>query len=367
MVKTKILSILHFPPPIHGSAIVGAYFKESKQINNAFEIRYINLGTSGSVQEIGKTNILKFIRYLSLIWNTIKQLYLFKPDLCYLTPNSKGFGFYKDFIIIVIVKLFRNKMVFHFHNKGVSDNQEKFFDNHLYRYAFENTYVILLSEYLFVDVQKYVKRDNVFFCSNGIHDISHSQQNNLKNEHEGKVTILFYSNLFISKGVLVLIDACKLLIEKNIIFHCVIAGGDADLTKEKLTDLINNNNLDKTVEVHGFINNKEINKVFDIADIFVHPTFNDCQPLVLLEAMRKSLPIISTTEGAIPDLVLDGTNGFLVHPRDARELAEKIEILITNPDIRIKMGNAGRSRFEQFFTLEKFENRMIDILGNITK
>ena len=98
------------------------------------------------------------------------------------------------------------------------------------------------------------------------------------------------------------------------------------------------------------------------SDIFVLPTYNDCFPLVLLEAMSFSLPIISTFEGGIPDIVNDELTGYLVQQRDSVALAEKIELLIQNPDLRKKMGIAGRKIFLQKFTLDKFENRLISIL-----
>ena len=59
--KAKILFILHYPPPVHGAAMVGQYIQESNKINNVFEGRYINLGTSRSIDEIGKGGIKKVV------------------------------------------------------------------------------------------------------------------------------------------------------------------------------------------------------------------------------------------------------------------------------------------------------------------
>ena len=52
--RPKIIFIIHYPPPVHGSAVVGGYIKESKLINDEFECRYINMGTSISIDQIGK-------------------------------------------------------------------------------------------------------------------------------------------------------------------------------------------------------------------------------------------------------------------------------------------------------------------------
>jgi glycosyltransferase involved in cell wall biosynthesis len=98
------------------------------------------------------------------------------------------------------------------------------------------------------------------------------------------------------------------------------------------------------------------------ADILAHPSLNDCFPLVLLEAMSLSLPVISTFEGAIPEIVDNEISGFLVPSKDPKSLAEKLEILIKEPELRRKLGAAGRLKYENEFTLKVFESRLKDIL-----
>jgi len=75
--------------------------------------------------------------------------------------------------------------------------------------------------------------------------------------------------------------------------------------------------------------------------------------------------VISTFEGGIPDMVIKGVTGFLCKQKDAVCLADKIEILIKDPELRNNMGNAGRKRYEENFALEQFERRFIQILEEI--
>lgn len=109
-------------------------------------------------------------------------------------------------------------------------------------------------------------------------------------------------------------------------------------------------------------------KVFENLPVLpLFPTFyhNECFSLVLLEAMEHGLPCISTTEGGIPGIVDDGKTGFLVPKHDVAVLADKILLLLSNPDLRCKMGKAGREKFKKEFTLEVFEKRMTWILEHI--
>lgn len=96
----------------------------------------------------------------------------------------------------------------------------------------------------------------------------------------------------------------------------------------------------------------------------VFPTYysNECFPLVLLEAMEQGLPCISTNEGGISDIIEDGKNGFIVEKQNAECLANAMEILLNDKEMRLKMGNEGRKIFKTHFTLSVFEKRITAIL-----
>jgi glycosyltransferase involved in cell wall biosynthesis len=388
----RILFIHHLPPPFHGPALVGEFIRQSSMINSSFECRYINLSISASVDDLGQNSLRKFFRYMNLIWQVKKQLISFRPDFCHMSPMTHGPGFYKDALIITIVKLFGKRTVFHFHNNGIRTRHNRFIDDLLYRFAFRNTKVILLSKLLFPDVQKYVPEDRVYYCPNGIPEGGghraqgsghgaqgtglraqssglraqgtglRAQSSGLRARGTGTAEILFLSHLVESKGVYVLADALKLLKDRNIAFHCTMIGGGGDISEAELKVRVEEKGLSDILDVAGKKYGEEKNKAFEQADIFVHPTYLDCMPLVLLEAMQHSLPVVSTFEGAIPDVVEDTVTGFLVRKKDTEPLTDKLEILIRNPEMRISMGKAGRAKYEREFTLERFERRMVEIL-----
>ena len=103
------------------------------------------------------------------------------------------------------------------------------------------------------------------------------------------------------------------------------------------------------------------------ADIFVFPTFYDkeCFPLVLLESMQYGLPIATTSEGAIPEIVEEGVNGFIVPKKDAQALADKIEYLIKNPEIAQQMGKNGYEKYMNNYTLEIFEKNFVRTISQV--
>ena len=73
----------------------------------------------------------------------------------------------------------------------------------------------------------------------------------------------------------------------------------------------------------------------------------------LIEAMMAGLPVVATEVGGVPELVEDGVTGFLVPPRDPDALAEALQKLIANPELRRRMSQAGRKKALKEFTLDR--------------
>ena len=360
--KPRILFILHLPPPIHGAAMMGKYIQESELINSSFDCFCINLATAGSLSDIGHVSLEKLLKYLLLlryISHVVKEI---RPELVYITPNAGGKAFFKDFIVVQMLKSMGCKIIAHYHNKGVSAYQSKWIYNFLYKRFFSNLKVILLAENLYKDIAKYVKREDVYICPNGI-------PSSCKEEMEARRNnviphLLFLSNLLISKGVIVLLDALKILKEKEYTFVCQFIGGEtAEINAVQFFEEVNKRELSDLVTYVGRKVREEKEVFFRQADIFVFPTYYETFGLVNLEAMEYKLPVISTNEGGIPDIVKDGENGLICEKQNPVSLADCIAKLLDDEELRVKMGSAGHEKFCREFTLDKFENRMRDILN----
>ena len=175
--------------------------------------------------------------------------------------------------------------------------------------------------------------------------------------------LLFLSNLIESKGIYVLLEACRMLKEEGIAFQCDYVGGESKLISgESFRNAIAERGLTDCVTYHGPQYGAAKDRFFRGADIFVQPTFDDCFPLTLVEAMQYRLPIVSTDVGAIPDIVTDGVNGFVCPQRDVQALAEALRKLIGEPQMRVAMGQRGYELYRERMTLEVFEGNFTEIL-----
>lgn len=356
----KILFILHLPPPIHGAAMMGKYIHDSKLINNQFKCRYINLALAKDLNEIGRRNLKKLSNFISQLIYIRKVVKEFKPDLCYITPNTKGGAFYKDFIVTQLLKSLDCKIIVHYHNKGVASRQNLFIDNILYKKFFKGIKVILLAETLYNDIKKYIPKERIYICPNGIPE---SQNDINLNINKTIPHLLFLSNLLIDKGVFTLLNACTILKKKGYNFICNFVGGEtSEINAYIFNKEVTIRGLDKQVKYLGKKTGIEKERCFLNADIFILPTNNDCFPLVLLEAMQYQLPCIASNEGGIPNIIEDNQTGFIIEKNNAEILSERLIRLFNNRNLREVFGRNGREKYLAEFTLKKFENNLKNIL-----
>ena len=511
----RILFIAPLPPPVHGSAMVSKYIKDSAKVQSVAQCDWVNLSTSRRMDEIGKGGAMKLLRFVGAYLKTLWLLLTHRYDLCYLAITCHGIGFLKDAPFVWLCKLFGCEVLIHQHNKGMSNCIDRWPYRWLIPYIYKRTRVMLLSWYLYPDIEKAVRREQVVICANGIpggeekgerrkeRGEIRNQKGERRKENEDErlkaaeqrvncddsqvnvaeqrlnaaeqqvnsddslvnvalprlkaaeqqvncddsqvnvssprlnvaeqqvncdgsqvnvasprlnaaeqpvncddslvsvasprlgvnqsqgddspatalrftsstaainrseaapltVNLLFLSNLIPSKGVYVLLDACRILKDKELDFQCNFVGGETkEMDRATFEAEVQRRGLEGMVRYEGPKYGEEKEEYWCSSDVFVQPTYEDCFPLTIVEAMQHGLPVVSTDEGAVPDMVADGENGFVCRRKDAEGLAQALERLITDASLRKRMGEEGYRIYKDKFTLQCFEQRFTEIL-----
>lgn len=398
--KPKILFIMHMPPPVHGASMVGKYIKDSERVNSVFECRYVNMTLAQSLEDIGKGGMKKLFAYREKLNEIRSAISEFQPDVVYVTPNSAGGAFYKDYVIVQTIKAEAVKVgaqvLLHFHNKGVRTRQDRWLDDMLYQRFFRGVKVMLLAEGLYKDVEKYVKREDVLICSNGIPDVTTTNRTNLHessdvNQKQDKrcglspqpLHLLWLTNIMITKGIMEYLEALRMLKERGVRFVADFVGGETvEMSAEAFDLALTTMGLTDCCRYHGKKYGDEKEAFFRKADVFVLPSYTEAFPLTILEAMQYGKAVVATNVGGVaseidppqlshkgreyePTGILIGgsepilDNGF--RP-DAKELADAIERLANDRELCERMGEAGRKKYEKEFTLEAFEENFVNCL-----
>ena len=184
----------------------------------------------------------------------------------------------------------------------------------------------------------------------------------------GKKIILCAGRLVQRKGQDVLIDALSILRERDKNLHLLIVG--AGNYEKALRARVEKLNLNSSVTFAGRIEYQELPAHFRLADIFASPTrdrFGGLEVeglgIVYLEASASGLPVIAGNSGGAPDAVLDGRTGLVREGRNAHLLAQTLQELLENDNVRSEMGKQGREWMEREWNWEVIGARFRTMLN----
>ena len=154
--------------------------------------------------------------------------------------------------------------------------------------------------------------------------------------HEnGKFTILYVSGISEKKGYYCLKKALALLRKKRVNFDVILLGDGLLKIPHKLMP-----------------------SYYSKADVLVFPSRQEGLPLSIIEAMAMKKPVVATKVGGIPELIINGKNGFLISPNDPKSLASALLKLYEDADLRKRMGLYGRKIVEEKFDIKKLMSKL---------
>jgi glycosyltransferase involved in cell wall biosynthesis len=178
-------------------------------------------------------------------------------------------------------------------------------------------------------------------------------------------TILSVGRLVEKKGMEYLIKAFALIAREAPEVRLEIAG-DGPL-RQSLERLASECGLSARITFHGSRPHRVVASLMQRSSIVCQPSVtasdgdSEGLPTVVLEAAATARPLIGTRHSGIPEIIADGTTGFLVPERDVGALADRLLFLLENVELRKRMGEAGRKRIEEKFDLRKQAERLEEI------
>lgn len=201
----------------------------------------------------------------------------------------------------------------------------------------------------------YVKKKIEDMCAGRIYVVPigiNDDYFNIAND-EIKNRLLFIGGIEPRKGLIHLLRAINIIKNEiqDIDLHIVGMIRKKGYYNE-LEKYIKDNDLDRNIKFLGFLDMEDNKREYGECSIFVLPSREESQGLVLVEAMAAGNPIVASNIGGIPYVVDNNETGFLVEYGNAGQLAEKILLLLKDKDLRIHMGAKGRERAKEFLNEE---------------
>jgi glycosyltransferase involved in cell wall biosynthesis len=178
-------------------------------------------------------------------------------------------------------------------------------------------------------------------------------------------TILSVGTLHEVKGQTVLVDACRRLADSGVNAVCRLVGSGPD--RDRLERQIASSGLTGRVILEGSRTRDEVAALLREADVLAAPSVptkagkREGIPVVLMEAQASALPVVASDLSGIPELVEDGVTGLLVPPGDPGALARALERLAGDPELRRRLGAAGRQKVVREFELRRTAAALVDL------
>lgn len=245
--------------------------------------------------------------------------------------TSSNHSFQRSVLFAHIAKCFGKKVIMHVHSGAFKDyvsGHDDFVRKQLNRVDG----IIALSESWKSFFVNELQCEHVYVLNNVI---SPPLSGGKSVNHDG-LSLLFLGLIQKQKGIYDLIDVVHKCARDGVNVKLNI-GGNGEV--ERLKELINELSLQNNVIFHGWVSGEQKAQLFRNNDVLVLPSYYEGLPLSVVEAFSYGKPVIASSVGAIPEIVLHGQNGFLIQPGDVEALQQCIIQLEANQGLLNSMAN----------------------------
>jgi glycosyltransferase involved in cell wall biosynthesis len=173
--------------------------------------------------------------------------------------------------------------------------------------------------------------------------LDQTQPQNLQLKHP---IFLYVGRITARKGIKTLLEACAILKSQGYVDYSLLIVGKGE-QREELEAFIKERDFEEQVIWAGWVEYGNLGSYFQQADVFVFPTFEDVWGMVVPEAMVFGKPVLCSNGAASCELIVSGENGYIFAPSSAKELADKMQIFLDNPDLIESMGERSRQMISQ--------------------
>ncbi|MDD3013296.1 MAG: glycosyltransferase [Candidatus Gastranaerophilales bacterium] len=296
--------------------------------------------------------IFKTLFFINFLIKYLFILFFSTPIKIVHVHSSYNGSFFRKAIILHLAKVFGKKTIFHLNGSrfNIFYENSSGFIKALIRHTLNKTDLIIV-------VSKQWKKDIEAKQINSRIEILYNPvlvpKIQKEKEESELINVLFMGKICHRKGAYDIVEAAKLIKDPRI---KITLYGDGETQKFK--DLVENFNLEQNIRIEDWISDSKINEVYQNADIYILPSYNEGLPLSVLEAVSNGIPVITTNIGGIPEAVKNEVNGFLIEPGDYNLLAEKIILLADNKLLRNQMGAAGYKIAKEKFDVNIIINQL---------
>jgi glycosyltransferase involved in cell wall biosynthesis len=367
--KPSILIIGAVPPPAIGPSLANERLLGFQALHEKFTVSFLDISDHRSPLNLGKLDAVNFFLGLKHAWQCWHRLIFQSPELVYVLIAQTTLGYLRDMMFIVPATLLGKRIIIHLRGSEFRVFYEKempFWLRWLSKWMLSRAArVIVLGQRLAGIFDGLVAPSRVVVIPNGIAFRMFEREGSFSDARPGR-RLLFLSSLRKRKGLFVLLEALPQVFSRFPDATITIAGLWQDHADKTTADaLIARLGLREKVRFVGEIVGEAKVRLLHEHDVFVFaPIEPEGLPWVILEAMSASLPVVTSDQGAIAEVVEQNQTGLIVEPVPER-IAAALCDLLANPAMARSMGERGRKRVEEHFSEEVCLAKMVALFETV--
>jgi glycosyltransferase involved in cell wall biosynthesis len=345
-------------------------------VRNAFErngVRVFHVSTQDrrSVSNMGVLDLRNIALGILHAVRTATLAARERPDLVYVPISQVRWGFVRDAVLMTILRALRLPFVARHHGSRLQDFYHG--AGRLERLMIRRTLgwserALVLTPNLAHLFDGLVEPERVRVLENGspdlypdgVGDIVAARRERARCAPQA-LRLLYVANDWTGKGAATLVRALGAPELRGAELH--LAGAPPAGDRVAVLGLARELGVADRVRELGEISGPAKADAFAWADVLVHPTEDDGQPLVIIEAMAAALPIVTTPVAGIPHTT--GGTALIVAPRSPDELAAALATLIADPELRLRLGVSARRRYDERYAEGPFDQRFVEVFAEV--
>lgn len=384
--RKTILAFVPLPPPYAGPEIATEDLLKGLHLSEG--------GLAVVKSNVRRANEKKGQLDFAGLWSSAKALFRlglgclrYRPHTVYFLLSSSTVGYLRDFMIILISKLFFCKTIAHYRGS----NFKKFYERmpgwyqQLIRVGLNKVDIIIVqAERLKVIFEDIYPKSQLRVLYQGVVPKMLDRAGQVRRDESKKErTLLFINHICFTKGFYDLIKAYERLRSNHYPVRLLIAGGlmlNPSTQKEFLSgkalqfyeqnvaaihqtikDFVRTDHENR-VEYLGIVSGENKYLLYERSDVFVLPSYTEGFSNAMLEAMAFGLPLLVTPVGAVPEVITEGKNALFVEPGNIAMLEKQLERLVSDSDLRRRLGSENYHFARRDFQMDVIQKQFESIL-----
>ncbi len=349
-------------PSLTAVSGISTHLNQLLRSDLASDVQFIHfqVGSQGRHENALQRVARAFLSPLQLLIFMLRR----QPGIIHINTTMTPRGFWRDAAYVYVARAAGRKVLYQVHG-GVPPNQ--FFPPESWRGRFlrsvlrcADVIVVLSTADIAIygeltDASKVRVIPNGVFLPESVAPVSPAA---------APLQLVFLGRLVAAKGIDELISAMAILKQRGIPAKLTLAGAGPEETR--LQSAVREAKLEDIIEFAGAVFGEEKRLLWARSAVFVFPSHDEKFPYSLLEAMAAGVVPVTCPVGAIPEMMEDRVHGLFVPLRDPRAIADAVERLYRNPDLRWRMRDACRERIETHFTMTKIAAQYRQVYMSLT-